>query len=99
DLIEPHMKVADRATHDDGRAQSDLREGLAYMDIVVGLRPDNFAAWWVRGKAQQALNDHESAYDSFRRSYAINDQNPDVGRELVSECLQTGRTGDAVRIA
>jgi tetratricopeptide (TPR) repeat protein len=98
-LIDPHMKLHGRISRVDERAATDLREGVRYLDIVVGIKPDNWAAWWVRGKAEQALGEHEAAYASFGRAYAINDQNLDVGRELVSECLETGRASEAVRIS
>jgi tetratricopeptide (TPR) repeat protein len=98
-LINPHMKLHGRIAVVDARAARDLREGVGYLDVVVGIKPDNWAAWWVRGKAEQALSEHEAAYDSFRRAYEINDGNPDVGRELAAECLETGRASEAVRIA
>jgi tetratricopeptide (TPR) repeat protein len=98
-LIHPHMRLHGRIAPVDGRAAKDLREGVGYLDVVVGLKPDNWAASWVRGKAQQALNEHEAAYDSFRRAYEIDESNPDVGRELAAECLETGRASEAVRIA
>jgi tetratricopeptide (TPR) repeat protein len=83
DLIEPHMRLAGRKPSDSGRRDADWREGIGYLDAALRLVPNNWAAWWVRGKAQQALGDHEAAYESLRRAYAINSGHVDVGREFV----------------
>jgi tetratricopeptide (TPR) repeat protein len=99
DLIEPHMRLAGRKPSASRRRDADLREGIGYLDAALQLVPGNWAAWWVRGKAQQALGDHEAAYESLRRAYAINSGHVDVGREFVAECLETGRGAEGAEIA
>ena len=99
DLITPHMRLAGRNPNLSAQALADLREGIRYLDMVLNVASNNWAAWWVRGKAEQALTNHESAYESFHSSYIINSQNRDVGRELVLECLETGRASEAVQVA
>lgn len=99
DLIEPHMRLAGRQPSGDGRREADLREGIDCVDAALRLVPNTWAAWWVRGKALQALGDHEAAYESLRRAHEINGIDLDVSRELVAECLETGRATEAVRVA
>ena len=98
-LISPHMRLQAGIAPVSGSAAKDLREGVRYLDVVVGIKPDNWAAWWLRGKAEEALSEHEAAYDSLRRAYEVSDKNPEVGRELVGECLETRRASEAVRIS
>lgn len=99
ELIEPHIRLVGRAVKFDARAEAALRSGIGHLMAALELCPDNWAAWWVRGKAEQALSDHEAAYSSFQHAYNINGQHADVTRELVLECLETGRTAEAVRAA
>jgi hypothetical protein len=72
DLIRPHMRLAGRKAIASGERDADLREGIAYLDAALRLRPNNWAAWWVRGKAH--LGDHEAAYKSLRRAHDMNNR-------------------------
>lgn len=67
--------------------------------LLSGRRPKTGSALWVQGKAFQSLNDHAQAYARFKRAYAIQSENPDVGRELMLECLQTQRMNEGVEVA
>jgi tetratricopeptide (TPR) repeat protein len=98
DLIEPHMRLAGRQPAG-GRREADLREGVDWANVALRMVPSSWAAWWVRGKALQALGDHEAAYESLRHAHDINGSDLDVSRELVTECLETGRATEAVRVA
>jgi len=63
-----------------------ISEGIMYLDVVTQINPDNWAAFWLKGKGYQALNDSSSAYNEFNASYSIQKENPDVARELMFEC-------------
>jgi Flp pilus assembly protein TadD len=76
-----------------------LHAGIACLDRVLVIAPANWAALWVRGKAFQSLGDHQSAADSFGQAYQFQSANPDVGRELVLELLETGSYPRALAIA
>jgi tetratricopeptide (TPR) repeat protein len=93
------MRLADRTPDSDPHAETELNEGIRNLDVALEIAPESWPAWWLRGKAEQALKDHEAAYESFERSYRLHAANPDVGRELVAECLETGRSGEAVAVA
>jgi len=82
------------------QSKTDLPAAIQSLDVALGLEPDSSTAWWARGKAQQLLGDHENAYQSFHRSYQIDEgKNPDSGVQLLLECLETGRGGEAVHLA
>ncbi|WP_437294199.1 tetratricopeptide repeat protein [Sorangium sp. So ce426] len=99
DLINPYMTLHGRAAAKDAERAMRLEAGIACLDRALSLVPSNWAALWVRGKAFQALDDHLQAHGSFASAYALQPENPDVGRELVVECLELGKSGDAVTIA
>jgi tetratricopeptide (TPR) repeat protein len=99
DLINPYMALHDRTSINDAERTTRLNAGIACLDRALTLVPSNWAALWIRGTAFQALGDHAHAYGSFESAYALHPQNPDVGRELVLECLELGRSAEAVSIA
>jgi tetratricopeptide (TPR) repeat protein len=99
-LMETYLLVPRKDIGSDPRAQTDLRAAIASLDVAVRADPNSSSAWWARGKAQQLLGDHEEAYGSFHRSFKIDaGKNPDSGVQLVLECLETGRGGEAVEVA
>jgi tetratricopeptide (TPR) repeat protein len=100
-LIKPYLILADAPTADPTtpKGKSDLLEGIDLLTKVVSAHPDNWAAQWVIGKAQQALKNHRAAYESFKRAYATKSDHPDIGRELVIEAICVGETKEAVATA
>ena len=99
ELIDPYMQLTDRAPVGDAARSRKLADGIVCLDRALELAPSNWAAFWVRGKAYQALEDHARARESFASAYSLQEQNPDVGRELVVECLELGRSSEAVVVA
>jgi Flp pilus assembly protein TadD len=98
-LIDPYMALHDREPARSAHRETDLRNGIACLNRALTLVPSNWAALWVRGKAQQALGDHAAARDSFRAAYTLRPDNPDVGRELVAELLELSDFRGAVPVA
>ncbi len=98
ELITPYMRLAERTAKKPGAAK-DLREGIRLLDEALRLYPGNWSALWIQGKAFQALDDHAAAYARFKRSHALAPDNPDIGRELMLECLEVGRMSEAVDVA
>lgn len=91
----PRAKVAANP-----QAKIDLAAAIQSLDVAIGIQPESSTAWWARGKALQLLGDHEQAYEAFHRSYKIDEgKNPDSGVQLLLECLETGRGGEAVHVA
>jgi len=98
-LVSPYMVLTDRPASTARNRESDRRTGIACLDRAIQLRADYWQALWVRGKAYRALRDFEAARDSFKAAFALQSENPDVGRELVAAYLELGDFGEAVPIA
>ncbi|NLX26069.1 MAG: hypothetical protein GXY61_08960 [Lentisphaerae bacterium] len=97
DLIQPFMVLhGNEITPPQKRKVSD---GIMYLDAVTKINPENWAAFWIKGKGYQALNDSLSAYTEFKSSYSIQKENPDVARELMIECLNLGKADEGVQVA
>lgn len=80
-----------------GRAE--LEETIGLFARVLALNPDNWAAAWLAGKAAQSQGDHERAYQFFKRSFGLQQDNADVARELTIAALETTRPDEAVEVA
>ena len=76
--------------------QQVLNASILGLQTVLEHNPQNWAARWMLGKAQQALQLHEAAYESFLKAHRNIRTNEDVMRELALECLQTKRFSQAV---
>lgn len=101
DLISPYMPLHNhesRAANSPG-VQRNVRRGIELLTFVTKANPANWNAHWVIGKGHQALGDSNAACDSFRASFDIEKENPDVAREYMFECLNLGRGSDGVSAA
>jgi len=101
DLITPYMRihgVPEKPTNT-SKARADINRGIVLLQAVLVYNPTNWSSWWVMGKAHQALGEAEKACDAFGKSYAIQKENPDVAREYMFECLEIGRTAEAISAA
>jgi len=97
-LIDPYIMVQDRARAQSDHRTEELLAGIACLDRALELAPTNWAAFWLRGKAYQALGHHARSADSFRSAYRLRPQNPDVGRELALEQMELGEFQDALSV-
>jgi tetratricopeptide (TPR) repeat protein len=100
-LIKPYMRlhgVPEKSTSS-ARAKAEIARGIALLDAVIAYNTNNWAAWWTIGKGYQALGDSDKACDAFGKSYAIQRGNADVAREYMFECLNLGRTTEAIAAA
>jgi Flp pilus assembly protein TadD len=98
-LIDPYMTLANRGVAKTDDREAHLQAGIACLDRVLALSPTNWAAFWMRGKALQALGEHPRAVKSFASAYDIQPINPDVGREYVLELLETRAFSEAVSVS
>ena len=73
-----------------------LNASIVGLRTVLANNPNNWSARWMLGKAQQALKQHEQAYESFLEAHRDVLTNENVMRELALECLQTKRYSQAV---
>ncbi|WP_197492162.1 tetratricopeptide repeat protein [Arachidicoccus ginsenosidimutans] len=98
-LIEPYMHLEGKFITINAKAKDSIVEGIRYLDAVTQINPNNFAAYWIKGKGYQALQRHDNAYFEFNKSFEIEKNNPDVARELTIECLDLGKGKEAVSVA
>lgn len=100
-LISPYMQLVgrDSASADSETARDDLKRGIDLLNQAIAIRPANWAAYWVIGKAYQALGDSENACEAFEKSFGLQKSNPDVAREYMFECLNLGRADKAIAAA
>lgn len=80
-------------------AQADIARGIALLDAVIVFDPTNWSAWFMIGKARQALGEREKAFQAFSKSYAIQPDHPGVAREYAGACLNLGKAAEAVAAA
>jgi tetratricopeptide (TPR) repeat protein len=98
-LITPHMKLHGRDPNLTDAARDEVSRGIRDLDAVTAYNPQNWAAFWLKGKGYQVLGDHQAAHGEFRASFNIQKDNADVAREYASTCLELGLGGEAVRVA
>jgi tetratricopeptide (TPR) repeat protein len=100
-LVTPYLTLSDRQekSSNTAKAQTDLRRGIALYGAVVSYAPNNWNAYWLMGKAHQALREPTAACEAFGRAYAIQKKNADVAREYSFECLEVGQTSEGVAAA
>lgn len=80
-------------------AQAEIKKGIQLLDRVTEINPVNWSAYWVKGKAYQALEDDKNSYYEFKKAYLLESNNSDVARELAMECLFLGKGNESVKVA
>ncbi len=100
-LIEPYMAVVDRESADPTTpaAKKDLAEGIRLLTLVTKQDPQNWSAFWLIGKGEQARRNHLAAELAFQRAFELEPGQSAVGRELMIESICAGHSADAVRVA
>jgi tetratricopeptide (TPR) repeat protein len=98
DAIMPYLRLegAEQCDVDSEQGKESLRKGIEGLQTVLRFSPASWNAGWMLGKAQQALQQHEQAYQSFLTAHRNILTNQNVMRELALECLQTKRFTQAV---
>jgi tetratricopeptide (TPR) repeat protein len=100
-FISPYMQLhgVDVKPANTEKAREELDRGVILLQKVVEMNSDNWAAYWVMGKGFQALKQSENACDAFGKAFAIKNDNPDVAREYMLECMNLGRASEAIDAA
>lgn len=101
DLISPFMKIVNREAHpaDSPTARETLQRGIELLNRAISILPSNWSAYWIIGKAHQALGNSEDACNAFGKAYGLHKENADVSREYMIECLKLGRADQGVAAA
>lgn len=100
-LIEPYMAVVDRESADPGtpQAKKEIAEGIRLLTLVTQQDPQNWSAFWLIGKGEQARHNHAAAETAFQRAFELKPEQSAVGRELMIESICAGHSAEAVRVA
>ena len=97
DLIFPHIELDNKQGKSSYESTNNIKRGIEYLNAVTAYNPNNWAAFWIKGKGYQALKDHMSAYKEFKSSFSIERGNPDVAREFAAACLELGKSAEAIQ--
>lgn len=102
-LIRPHLRLANRPeTALSNAARAEVVAGLELLRSALQLRPrhpNNWATYWLIGKAHEALGQFEESYRCFQLAFSENGRQVDVARELCRACIETKRFAEAVLLA
>ncbi len=96
-LISPYMQLLGRNPTITKQAKNEVEQGIRDLDAVTAYNPENWAAFWIKGKGYQVLGAHRAANHEFKASFDIQKKNPDVAREYASSCLELGYGPEAVQ--
>lgn len=66
------------------------------MQAVTQYNPRNWAAYWIEGKAYQALDDNVAANKAFEVAYKLQPGNANVAREYAQSSMALGRAQEAI---
>jgi tetratricopeptide (TPR) repeat protein len=97
-LVSPYMRLLGKIPKMTQKAHAEVSRGIKDLDAVTAYNPQNWAAFWVKGKGYQALGNHALARTEFMASLSIQRGNSDVARECAESCLQLGLGDEAVEI-
>ncbi len=91
-LIEPYVLRAGRSRRGtlDTKAKEKIAEGISFLKKAIAINRENWSAYWVIGKGYQVLGEHDNARRSFRSAYVRMSSDPNVAREYMIECINTG---------
>lgn len=94
--IDPYVQLQGRPQKRPNKDK--IKEGIKYLDAVTKINPENWAAFWLKGKAYQSLGHPQSAYNAFKKAFDIEKDNADVARELMIEAVNLGKGREGVEI-
>ena len=98
-LISPHMQLLGREPKVSKGVRDQVSKGIADLNAVTAYNPNNWSAFWIKGKGYQVLGDRKAAKAEFEKSFLIQRANPDVAREYAASCLELGEGEKAVNVA
>jgi tetratricopeptide (TPR) repeat protein len=100
DIIEPYMRLHGKPEKKvTPAAVTEIKRAIGMLDAVTTYAPTNWAAFWIKGKAYQAVDDRKAACAEFKSAFDLQDKNPDVAREYMFECLNLGDGAEGLRAA
>jgi tetratricopeptide (TPR) repeat protein len=77
----------------------DLSEGVTGLRSVLAYYPEHWQSYYFIGKAYQAVEQNELAYNEFKNSHNLNPEQQDVAREYSVSCMELEKYDEAIDIA
>jgi len=100
DIIQPYMRLhGEPEKKVTKHSATELKQAIQMLDAVTTYAPRNWNAFWIKGKAYQAIEDRQAACAAFKSAFDLQDKNPDVAREYMLECLNLGNGTEGLRAA
>jgi tetratricopeptide (TPR) repeat protein len=93
-IIDPYMRI-----HGVEHSKADIEainKAIAMYDEAIQIHPESWQSMWLRGKAYQALGSSNLAYASFKESYSLKPDNPDVVNEYLLEATNLNKIDEAL---
>ena len=69
------MQLLDKSPNVTEKIKKKISQGILELDAVTDYNPENWAAFWLKGKGYQVLGDHEKANIEFKASFEIQKEN------------------------
>ncbi len=97
DAIDPanRVPVANQSQQTTGQAAPDLNEVVRRIEEQLVEEPENATGWFMLGRARMALGQFQPAIDDFRKSYSLDNSNPEVMVRLAG-ALATDQGGSLI---
>lgn len=101
DLIRPYMQLvgSEQPETDNQQARDEIERGISLLRQSIAIHPENWSAYWIIGKAYQALDNLQEAYQAFLQAFELCKTNPDVAREYMFEALKLGKAAKGIKAA
>jgi tetratricopeptide (TPR) repeat protein len=82
-----------------GTQAEDVVRAVAMLDQILAEVPDQWRVHWLHGKGHIALGNTAAAYESFKRAFALEQNDQAIPRELAGACLELGKFAEGVQVA
>ena len=94
ELLRPYLFLSD-VKHERAN-KKEIRQAIGLYDEVLARIPDHWTTLFFRGKAYQALGEHENAYKSLKSAFIQHKDHKDVLNEYAIEAMELGYFEEAL---
>jgi tetratricopeptide (TPR) repeat protein len=76
-----------------------LAKGIGKLEELLREVPNHWPTLWTLGMTSRVALEHARALEAFRKAYALETANRDVGREYAAQCMICGEGAEAIRVS
>lgn len=98
-LIKPYMHYDDVKSTPATESNGEIERGIELLKSSIEINEGGGSAYWLIGKAYQALKNDAEALAAFKRAFELERENKDVAREYCLACLDAGEPKRALMAA